>query len=72
MAEQRTKAESAVIMVQAVVALVLIIALGFHLAEPGVVGLLIIGVLVPTLGLIRLGDGSLQIYAMMPAGLRVR
>jgi NhaB family Na+:H+ antiporter len=42
MAEQRTKAESAVIMVQAVVALVLIIALGFHLAEPGVVGLLII------------------------------
>ena len=42
MTEQRTKADNAVIMVQAVVALVLIIALGFHLAEPGVVGLLII------------------------------
>ncbi|NIS89186.1 MAG: sodium/proton antiporter NhaB [Woeseiaceae bacterium] len=42
MAEKRTKTESAVIGAQAFVALVLIFALGFHLAEPGVVGLLVI------------------------------
>ena len=42
MSEQRTKRDSAVIVVQAIVAVVLILALGFHLAEPGVVGLLVI------------------------------
>ena len=42
MTEQRTRAESTAIGVQAFVALILIIALGFHLAEPGVVGLLVI------------------------------
>ena len=42
MAEKRTKSESTAIVVQAVVALVLIVALGLHLAEPGVVGLLVI------------------------------
>ena len=42
MSEQRTKQESMAIAVQAGVAVVLIIALGFHLAEPGVVGLLVI------------------------------
>ena len=40
--EKRTKTESAIIGVQGVVAIVLVIALGFHLAEPGVVGLLVI------------------------------
>jgi NhaB family Na+:H+ antiporter len=40
--EQRTKQETMAIAVQAGVAVVLIIALGFHLAEPGVVGLLVI------------------------------
>jgi NhaB family Na+:H+ antiporter len=38
----RTKSESVTIVVQAFVALALIIALGFHLAEPGVVGLMVI------------------------------
>jgi NhaB family Na+:H+ antiporter len=42
MAEKRTMSEKAVIGVQALVAVVLILALGFHLAEPGVVGLLVI------------------------------
>jgi len=42
MSEKRTKSESSVIMVQAVVGVVLVIALGNHLAEPGVVGLLVI------------------------------
>ena len=42
MTENRTKSESAAIGVQAVVGLVLVIALGKHLAEPGVVGLLVI------------------------------
>ncbi|MDJ0812592.1 MAG: sodium/proton antiporter NhaB [Woeseiaceae bacterium] len=42
MAEKRTKLDNAVIGVQAAVAVVLVIALGFHLAEPGVVGLLVI------------------------------
>ena len=41
-AAKRTKAESTAIAVQAGVAVVLIIVLGFHLAEPGVVGLLVI------------------------------
>ena len=42
MSEKRSKEESAVIGVQGVVALVLVVALGFGLAEPGVVGLLVI------------------------------
>jgi NhaB family Na+:H+ antiporter len=42
MAAKRTKSESAVIGVQALVALALIFALGLHLAEPGVVGLMVI------------------------------
>jgi NhaB family Na+:H+ antiporter len=42
MTQKRTKSESTVIGVQALVAIVLILALGFHLAEPGVVGLLVI------------------------------
>ena len=42
MTERRTKSESAVIGVQAIVGLILVIALGKHLAEPGVVGLLVI------------------------------
>ena len=42
MAEKRTKAESTAIVVQAIVAVILILVLGFHLAEPGVVGLLVI------------------------------
>jgi NhaB family Na+:H+ antiporter len=42
MAEKRTKSEKAIIGVQALVAVILIIALGFHLAEPGIVGLLVI------------------------------
>jgi NhaB family Na+:H+ antiporter len=42
MTEQRTRSETTAIGVQALVALILIIALGLHLAEPGVVGLLVI------------------------------
>ena len=42
MSDKRSKAESTVIVVQAAVAVVLIVALGMHLAEPGVVGLLVI------------------------------
>ncbi len=42
MAAERTKQESVTIGVQGVVAIALIIALGFHLAEPGVVGLMVI------------------------------
>ncbi|MGB5166592.1 MAG: sodium/proton antiporter NhaB [Woeseiaceae bacterium] len=42
MAAKRSKQEKVTIIVQAVVAVVLIIALGFHLAEPGIVGLLVI------------------------------
>jgi len=42
MSQQRTRQESMAIAVQAVVALLLIVALGFHLAEPGVVGLMVI------------------------------
>ena len=42
MTEKRTKPESAVIGMQALVALVLVVALGSHVAEPGVIGLLVI------------------------------
>ena len=42
MTKERTKSDSAVIAVQAVVAVILVIALGRHLAQPGVVGLLVI------------------------------
>ena len=42
MASKRTLHENVAIVVQAVVAIVLIFALGLHLAEPGVVGLLVI------------------------------
>jgi len=42
MSDKRSKSEKTVIIVQALVAVVLIIALGLHLAEPGVVGLLVI------------------------------
>jgi NhaB family Na+:H+ antiporter len=42
MADKRSKQESVAILMQGAVAIVLILALGFHLAEPGVVGLLVI------------------------------
>ena len=42
MSTKRTREEKMVIAVQGVVALILILALGLHLAEPGVVGLLVI------------------------------
>jgi NhaB family Na+:H+ antiporter len=42
MTAKRNKQEKAAIVVQAVVALSLCIALGFHLAEPGIVGLMVI------------------------------
>ena len=42
MAAKRTKEESVTIGVQGMVAIALIVALGFHLAEPGVVGLMVI------------------------------
>ena len=42
MAAERTKADNAILAVQAVVAIVLVISLGFGLAEPGIVGLLVI------------------------------
>ena len=42
MTEKRTVSQKSQLIVQGVVAVVLIIALGFHLAEPGVVGLLVI------------------------------
>ncbi|MBT8090407.1 MAG: sodium/proton antiporter NhaB [Gammaproteobacteria bacterium] len=42
MAAKRTDRENTAIAVQGVVALMLILALGFHLAEPGVVGLMVI------------------------------
>jgi NhaB family Na+:H+ antiporter len=41
-AAKRTYSEKMTIAVQAIVALLLIIALGFHLAEPGIVGLMVI------------------------------
>ena len=42
MSEKRTVSQKTQLIVQGIVAVVLIFALGFHLAEPGVVGLLII------------------------------
>ena len=42
MTEKRTRSDNTVIAVQAIVGLILVIALGNHLAEPGVVGLLVI------------------------------
>ena len=42
MSQKRTHAESMAIVVQAIVAVILIFALGLHLAEPGIVGLLVI------------------------------
>jgi NhaB family Na+:H+ antiporter len=42
MASRRTKSDMAIIAVQAVVALLLIVALGFGLAAPGIVGLMVI------------------------------
>jgi NhaB family Na+:H+ antiporter len=42
MSAKRTRHEKVAIVVQGAVAIVLILALGFHLAEPGVVGLLVI------------------------------
>ena len=42
MSENRSKSDNTVIAVQAVVGLILVFALGNHLAEPGVVGLLVI------------------------------
>ena len=39
---KRTMEERSVIVVQAIVAMILVVALGMHLAEPGVVGLLVI------------------------------
>jgi NhaB family Na+:H+ antiporter len=42
MASKRTKQEMSTIIVQAVVALLLVIALATHLAEPGIVGLMVI------------------------------
>ena len=42
MNSKRTREEKVVIVVQGVVAVLLILALGFHLAEPGVVGLMVI------------------------------
>jgi NhaB family Na+:H+ antiporter len=42
MTEKRSLRESTAIVVQGVVAVILILALGLHLAEPGVVGLLVI------------------------------
>ena len=41
-AERRTPRDRAVLMVQAVVGILLVIALGFHLAEVGLIGLLVI------------------------------
>jgi len=42
MSAKRSKQEKAVLVVQGIVAVVLVFVLGFHLAEPGVVGLLVI------------------------------
>ena len=42
MTEKQTKSDSAVIGVQAIVGIILVIVLAFHLAQPGVVGLLVI------------------------------
>ena len=42
MAAKRSKQDTAILITQAIVAVVLVLALGLHLAEPGVVGLLVI------------------------------
>lgn len=42
MSAKRTRQEKAVLIVQGLVAILLVLALGFHLAEPGVVGLFVI------------------------------
>jgi NhaB family Na+:H+ antiporter len=42
MTAKRSKRDNAILIVQAVVALILVLALGFHMAQPGVVGLLVI------------------------------
>jgi len=42
MTEKRTKQETSTIIVQAIVGLILVVALATHMAEPGVVGLLVI------------------------------
>jgi NhaB family Na+:H+ antiporter len=42
MTDKRTKGESAALGAQGVVAIILVLALGFHLAQPGVIGLLVI------------------------------
>jgi len=42
MAEKRTKQDNAILIVQGVVALILVFSLAFGLAEPGIVGLLVI------------------------------
>ncbi len=42
MSEKRTKRDKAILVIQAVVAVILVVALGLHLAEPGVIGLLVI------------------------------
>ena len=42
MTDKRTKEERAAIGVQGMVAIVLVLALGFHLAQPGIIGLLVI------------------------------
>ena len=42
MTAERTQSEKSAIVVQAIVGLILILVLGFHLAEPGVVGMLVI------------------------------
>ncbi len=42
MSAKRSKQEKLVLLVQGTVAVILVLALGFHLAEPGIVGLLVI------------------------------
>jgi NhaB family Na+:H+ antiporter len=42
MSSRRTKKETSAIVVQAAVAVILVVSLGLHLAEPGIVGLLVI------------------------------
>jgi len=42
MSKRRSRQDNAVILMQGVVAMALVVALGFHLAEPGIVGLMVI------------------------------
>jgi NhaB family Na+:H+ antiporter len=42
MSKKRSRQDNAVILMQGVVAMALVVALGFHLAEPGIVGLMVI------------------------------